>query len=135
MQANKFYLLKVWVISAFFIALVCACWPYLLTYPMKTGPESLEFREGIFLGILEYDLYFSVVIFICLYGLFYFLSVRFFLSPLLAKSVLFFFLLIGVFIANYFDYTETWFHPFYMSYAAIAALAFWQFNMYRLDLE
>lgn len=133
-KVNMFYLLKVWLTATFFIALVCAFWPDLRTYPLIMLPKSLAYSVGSFFGIIVFELEYSVAIFICLYLFFYLLSRKFFLSAQLVKSVLFIFFLIGVLIANHIYYPWKWFHPFFIVYSAGAAAAFYLFNVYRLDL-
>jgi hypothetical protein len=135
MKVNMFYLLKVWLTATFFIALACACWPDLRTYPLIMLPKTLAYSVGIFFGVIVRQLEYSLDIFICLYLLFYLLTRKFFLSERLVKSLLFVFFLTGVFIANRIYFPWKWFHPFFIVYSAGAAIAFYLFDVYRLDLE
>ncbi len=135
MKPNKFYLLEVWVITTFLIALVCACWPDISTYPITMLPKSLPFSIGIFLGIIVFELEYSIAIFICLYLLFYLMTVKFNLSEIVVKSVLIVFFLVGIFIANHIYFSWTWLHPFFKVYLAGAAGALIMFDVYKLDLE
>jgi hypothetical protein len=135
MKPNKFYLLKVWLTATFLIALACACWPDLRTYPLIMLPKSLAYSIGCFFGIISFELEYSVAIFICLYLFFYLLSRKFFLSAQLVKSVLFVFFLIGILISNHIYYPWSLFHPFFIVYSAGAAIAFYLFDVYRFDPE
>lgn len=133
MRVNKFYVLKVWLMTMLFIAAACAYWPNIRTYPDKVGFESIEYRAGMFCGVFLYEFKFSVSIFICLYLLYYLLTARFYLSEILVKTVLFIFFLIGAFIANRIYFPESWFHPFFIAYSVGAVLAFCVFEVYRFD--
>ena len=135
MKPNKFYLLEVWLIPTFSIALICACWPDLRTYPITMLTKSLPYSVGIFLGIIVFELEYSIAIFICLYLLFYLLTVKFYLSEIVVKSVLIVFLLAGIFIANHIYFSCTWLHPFFKVYLVGAAGALLIFDVYSLDLE
>lgn len=135
MQIDKFFLLKVWVISTLLIAFVCACFPNFRTLPLIYNHPSLAFRVGLFVGVLEMVLTFSVPIFLCLYGIFYLLAVRFYLSDVLVKSALIVLFLIGVFISNSIYFKWHWFHPFFFAYTAGTALAIYILYIYNIDPE
>lgn len=133
MNINKFYPLVVWSISLFTVALVCTCWPEIRLYPLSVGHESMEFWAGFFCGVLKFGFEFSVIIFVCLWLLFYLFTAVFYWSPLAVKSMLFIFFLIGAFIYNQIDYPGTLLHPFYIAYSLITAWAISLFNVYRFD--
>ena len=78
--------------STLLISFICACWPNIRTLPLIYDRQSLAFRIGLFFGVLEMVLRFSVPIFLCLYGLYYLVAVRFVLSELcVLKSMLAFY--------------------------------------------
>ena len=104
-----------------FLLLVHAGLTFVFILP-PSGMKAWHSGQAYFCGIVGYEFEFSVIVFVFLYALYYFLAVRFLLSDLFVKSVIFNFLLIGVFIANYLDNPGIWFHPFYMAYA-VAALS------------
>ncbi|HSZ33178.1 MAG TPA: hypothetical protein VK772_07695 [Puia sp.] len=135
MMANKFYPLKAWLAAIFITSFVFACWPSILTYPDATGPESLEYRTGMFFAILISELIYSAIIFICIDLLFYLLTEEFFLSPVIVKSALFACFLIGEYISSKFQHQWTWFHPFFLVYAGAAALTFYLFDVYDIKWE
>jgi hypothetical protein len=135
MRINKFFLLKIWILSTLLIAFICACIPDIRTLPFQVGRQSLAYREGMFVGVLEMALTFSVPIFLCLYGLYYLLTVRFFLPGLIVKSALVFLFLTGVFICNYIYFPWTWFHPFFIAYITGTASIIFIFHIYKFDLN
>jgi hypothetical protein len=135
MKVDKFYLLRVWLITTLFVALACACWPDIRTYTGMIYPKSIYYSIGLFAGIFIFELKYSVALFICLYLELYFLTRKKSQSVLFLKSALFVFFLIGVFIVNYFYIREIWLHPFFFVYLVGGALAFCVFTIYTLDLE
>jgi hypothetical protein len=135
MMANKFYPLKAWLTAIFITSLVFACWPNILKYPDTTGPESLEYRTGMFFAILISELIYSAIIFICIDLLFYLLTEEFYLSPIIVKSALFVCFLIGESISSYFHQPFSWMHPFFLVYTGAAALTFYLFDVYGFKWE
>jgi hypothetical protein len=134
-KPDKFYLLKVWLIATFFIALVCAYDSDIRTYPISILPKNFLYSVGVFAGVTVFELEYSLVLFICLYLLFYLFTRMFFLSELFVKILLFMFFLLGAFIANHIFYPWTWFHQFFYFYSTGGALGFCIFDVYKFVME
>jgi len=135
MRINKFFVLKVWLISTFLIAFICACAPNIRTYPFSAGHTSFLFRLGMFVGVFETALTFSVPIFLCLYGLFFLLTARLFMSEIIVKSALAVLLLIGVFICNSIYFPAERLQPFFIAYVVETVSAIFFFRIYQVDLD
>jgi hypothetical protein len=135
MEDNHSFLLKLWALSTFLFALICALSPYIRTLPLHYAPPSLPFRAGVFVGVLEMALIFSVPIFVSLHILCYLLSMMFYQPELTLKFALIILFLIGVFISNsiYFPFIRL--HQFFIAYIGANALAIFILQIFEFDLE
>lgn len=133
-RPDKYFLFKVWLVATLHISLACALNSDIRTYPISVLPKNFFFSVGVFAGVTVFELKFSLVIFICLYLLFYLFTRKFYLSELSVKILLFIFFLSGAFIANHIFYPWTWFHRFFIYYSAGGALGFCLFEIYNFVL-
>ncbi len=88
-RPDKYFLFKVWLVATLHISLACALNSDIRTYPISVLPKNFFFSVGVFAGVTVFELKFSLVIFICLYLLFYLFTRKFYLSELSVKILSF----------------------------------------------
>jgi hypothetical protein len=64
MSINRSYLVKVWLLASFLIALGCACFPDIRTNPISYLHKTWGYNLGMFFGIIVYQIDYSLIIFI-----------------------------------------------------------------------
>src|SRR5579863_8598625 len=124
MNINHSYLLKVWLLASFLIALGCACFPVIRTSPIIYVHKTWFYNLGMFFGVIVYQIKYSLGIFICLYLILYLLLLRFRMSEISLRIILILFFLAGVFISNQIYFPWTWFHSYSYSYSIAGMEAF-----------